>query len=392
MTSSGTRSVVVIGGGLNGLATLVHLLRLGVKQPLLVERFQVGHDRGSSHGPSRIARSMYPKAGYVRLMRAALAEEWPRLERAAGEPLLFPTPGVFFGPPEGPLEAYATAVEAAGAEVDRLSAHEARARFPMLRFSDANQVLFDRTAAVIAAARTLRALERVALAQGAEILTGVEVQELDLASDPVRIVTARGEILAERAVVAAGPWTSRLVPRLASRLKVLRQSVAYFELDAPREDVKVGRFPVWAWLGARENDFYYGMPEFDHPGVKLARHVTHGAGDDPDAPPGSFEEDAIEDLRALAHREFYPAVRGLAGADTCLYTTTASEDFVIDLMPDNPRVAIAAGFSGHGFKFGPLTGRILAELCLYGACKLPEFQAMRADFAWGEPAGVAGVA
>lgn len=385
---SSVRSVVVIGGGLNGLAALFHLCRFGCSEPLLLERFQVGHDRGSSHGPSRIARSTYAKTSYVRMMRAALAEEWPRLERAAGEPLLFKTPGLFFGPADGPIGSYALAVEQAGAEVDRLSVHEARARFPLLRFDGASEVLFDRTAAVIASARTLRALERTAVASGGEIQTGVEVLEIDVNADPIRIATDRGEILTERAVIAAGPWTSRIVPSLEPRLAVMRQSVAYFELEGPRDAYRVGRFPIWAWMGAGENAFYYGLPEFDHPGIKIARHVTRDRNDDPDAQPGGFEEDAIEDLRAIALRELYPAVRGLAGADTCLYTSTATEDFILDLHPDNPRIAIGAGFSGHGFKFGPLTGRILAELCLYGDCKLPEFQALRSEFAWSSAAAV----
>ncbi len=381
VTVPNVHPVVVIGGGLNGLSTLFHLLRLGVKRPLLIERFQIGHDRGSSHGPSRIARSTYPQVGYVRLMRAALAEEWPRLERAAGERLLFATPGLFFGPPRGPLAKYAAAVAAAGADVQRLDAHEARSMFPLLRFSDSVDVLHDRTAAVIASARTIRALERLVQVQ-AEISASTRVLAIDVTRDPIRITTDRGIVDAERLVITAGPWTTSLLPFLEQRMTVMRQSLAFFDLDVPRDECRVGRFPVFAWLGEGDNDFYYGLPEFDHPGVKLARHVTHGRADDPDAPSGTYDEDAIEDLRALAHREFVPSIRGLAGADTCMYTCTRNEDFVIDLHPDNPRVVVGAGFSGHGFKFGPLVGRILAELSLFGACKLPEFEAMRREFGW----------
>jgi sarcosine oxidase len=373
--------MVIVGGGITGLATLFHALRLGVQKPLLVERFQIGHDRASSHGPSRIARSTYPHAGYVRLMRAAFAEEWPRLERAAGEPLLFKSPGLFFGPANGPIETYASAVRQAGAEVDSLDAQTARAMFPMLRFADSELVLHDRTAALIAASRVLRALERTTRAGGAEFRLGTRVLAVDPSVEPIRIDTDHGALFAERVVLAAGPWLADLVPALARRVTPIRQNLAYFELEGAREEFRVGRFPLFARLGLGENDFYYGLPEFDHPGVKIARHVTRGRRDDPEVASGTYDEDAIEDLRAFAIREFVPEVRGLAGADTCMYTCTRSEDFVLAPLSENRRVVIGSGCSGHGFKFGPLLGRILAELALFGDCRLPEYQALRQEFA-----------
>ncbi|MCE9592700.1 MAG: FAD-dependent oxidoreductase [Planctomycetes bacterium] len=385
MAAVDVRSMVIVGGGLNGLATLFHGLRLGATRPLLLERFQVGHDRASSHGPSRIARSTYPHVGYVRLMRATFAEEWPRLERAAEEPLLFRSSGVFFGPPNGPIDAYAKAVADAGVEVDRLDLRTARAMFPMLRFGECDFALHDRTAALIASARVLRALERVSRAGGAEIQSGTRVLAIDPTHDPIRIETDRGEIFAERVVVTAGPWMSELAPALAPRLFVARQNLAYFELEGSREEFRVGRFPVFARIGAGENDFYYGLPEFDHPGVKVARHVTTARDDDPETPSGTFDEDALEDLRAFAIREFVPAVRGLAGADTCMYTCTATEDFVLAPHPANPRLVFGSACSGHAFKFGPMIGRILAELALWGDCRLPEYQALRTEFSWVGP-------
>lgn len=383
MPPSNVRSLVIVGGGLNGLATLFHALRLGAQRPLLIERFQLGHDRGSSHGPSRIARSTYPHAGYVRLMRATFAEEWPRLERAAGEPLLFRSAGLFFGPENGPIASYAKAVKEAGAEVDELDLQHARTLFPMLRFGDCRFVLHDRTAALIASARVMRALERVSRAGGAEFQVGTRVLGIDPTRDPIRIETDRGEVLAERVVVTAGPWASGLVAALAPRVFAARQNLAYFELEGAHEEFRVGRFPVFARLGLGDNDFYYGLPEFDHPGVKIARHVTRGRDDDPETPPGAYDEDAIEDLRAFAIRELIPAVRGLAGADTCMYTCTANEDFVLAPHPENRRLIIGSGCSGHGFKFGPMLGRILAELALWGDCRLPEYQALRAEFSLG---------
>lgn len=221
---------IVIGAGVNGLAAAWQLARRGVKRVALIECFRAGHDRGSSHGASRIARSAYPEAGYVRLVRRAFDEEWPRLERDAGRTLLHRTPAFFFGPPHGSLAAYAKAVREAGADVVGVPPAEARRLAPQFRFDGADDVLVDRTAALVAAAQTIESLAALVRAAGVDFREETTVAGIEPASGGVEVRTDRGTFPAQRVIVTAGPWTARLVPRLAPRLAVARQTIGYFEI------------------------------------------------------------------------------------------------------------------------------------------------------------------
>lgn len=372
--------IAVIGGGVNGLAAAWHLVSHGEERVALIERFRVGHDRGSSHGDGRITRSTYGDALHVRLMQHAHAEEWPRLERDAGEPLIHRCDGAFFGPPDGEFDAYAAAVAEAGADVERLDVAEARRRFPAFAFPDAAGVLHDRTGGVIAAARTVRALARRAIVHGLHVLEDTRVIALDRSRDPIEIVTDRGVVRAERVIVTAGAWLASLVPSLAPRVSVCRQHVGYFRLDAPAAAGRPGAFPVWVYLGATAKDHYYGLPEFGRPGIKAARHGTSALGDDPDGD-RTPAAPALADLERFLGGQLATPIADRLHAETCLYTNTDDEDFVIGPLADDPRVVIGSACSGHGFKFAPLTGRLLAELSLHGRTTVEAFERSRARFA-----------
>jgi sarcosine oxidase len=375
---------LIIGGGINGLSTLYHLLRRGLRRVALVERFRLGHDRGSSHGPSRITRSTYPDADYVRLMQVVHAEEWPRLERDLGITAIHPCAGCFFGPPCATFDACVEAVTAAGARVELLDLREARRRFPQFRFEGVQRVLHDHTGGVVAAAETMAALAKLARRGAVDLREETRVCGLDWSRSPIRVDTSRGRLEAERVVVTAGPWAAELLPELRPRLTVARQTVGYFVVPDGMEDYRLGRFPVWVYVAEGENGMFYGLPEFGRAGMKVARHVIGGRDDDPNQTPSGIDDGAINVLRQFVAAQFHAPGPELAGADHCLYTNTATADFIVDLHPDNPRLAVGAGFSGHGFKFGPLTGRVLAELVLDGRVAVPEFEAMRARFALGK--------
>ena len=131
-------------------------------------------------------------------------------------------------------------------------------------------------------------------------------------------------------------------------------------------------------MGLNDDISHYGIPEFGRPGIKASQHVTHAANDDPDDPPDErANECAMKALEALLREQFRPRIKRVAGIENCLYTNTRSEDFIMDRHPRQERVVIGAGFSGHGFKLGPVSGRILAELALQGTTSLPEFERAR---------------
>lgn len=375
---------LVIGGGIVGRCALYHLQRLGLSRVGLVERFGFDHTRGSSHSHSRITRSAYVSADYVRLMQVAHSQEWPRLEADAGQRLILPAEGCFFGPAEGKFSDYARAATETGVDCEVLDVEEARKRFPMFRFPTAVGVVHDRTAGVIAAARTMAALIRLAEAAGATLLWDTRVLEVDVTATPVRVRAQSGsepvELQADRVVICPGPWATQLLPFLTSRLRVTRQTVGYFVLCGRQADFEVGHWPVWGNLGAPDGEIFYGLPAFGCEGIKIARHVTSGAAADPDLIPEQVEPAEIDCLREFLAREFVPPVERLVGAEHCLYTNTSTEDYIVDLHPDSDRVAIAAGFSGHGFKLAPVCGRVLAELVTEGKTSIPEFEAMRRTF------------
>lgn len=369
---------LVLGGGVAGLAALEHL-SLNEAGPLgLIEAFELGHDRGSSHGTGRLARSTYDDPLYVRLTRRALAEGWPRLERDVGQSLLHPTPGCVFGPAEGLFEQYALAVTQADSDVERIDAAEARRRFPAFRFEDSPAVLHDHTACIVAAADTLRGLRRLACERGARVFERTRCTAIHLDGDPIRVDTDRGTFFTERLVIAAGAWTARLLPALADRLRVVPQRVAFF---AHESEEGAPAFPLWIRLGAGDNGIHYGLPPFGQPGLKVGRHRTCGEGIDPDVQAPEDEEAELEDLRTTLSRELTRPLGACLSSEPCLYTMTDDEDFVLGLLDGDPRVAIAAGLSGHGFKFAPLIGRVLGELVTRGRTSVEEFESARARFA-----------
>ncbi len=138
--------------------------------------------------------------------------------------------------------------------------------------------------------------------------------------------------------------------------------------------MRCGKFPVWCYLHDRSERFFYGLPEFgpQGSGVKLARHRTTGENEDPNAAPSDPLAE-LDKLREFAANQFTYPIKRLASFEHCLYSNTSNEDFIVDFHPEDRRIAFASACSGHGFKFGPLIGRVLTELLLDGSPQSPAF-------------------
>ncbi len=349
---------IVIGAGIHGLCAAFWLRQAGRTRIAVLERHGPGHDRGSSHGATRITRSSYHEQEFVKLAAAAHRDGWPALERALGKSLRVPTPGVFFGPPDGPFGKYLAATLAASDAVLQVSASTATQRFPCLRFAADDAVLVDHSAAMVLASATMAGLREWLAAAGVELHWHCPVERLDAAVDGIEVITASGRLRCRGAIVAAGASLLRLASAPDHHLAVLHQQVGYFAVDAAPAAQAAGVFPVWARIGREANDFQYGLPAYAGAGLKAAQHRTAGPAEDPEAPPPIDHAG----LLAMARERFVVPVRALLATENCLYTMTQNQGFVVERSPAEPRIVRIAACSGHGFKFGPVIGQRAAEL------------------------------
>ncbi len=366
---SGGRAVVV-GAGVFGAWTAEHLRRAGVATTL-VDAWGPAHARASSGGESRMTRAGYGKDAVYSRMAAASLVEWRRLSSGAGLPLFHETGVLFFGPP---TEAY---LSDSAAVLGRLRiAHQLldtpalRRRFPMIAFDDRTIGLLEPQFGALMARRAVQALVARFVAAG-----GRYAQQA-IAPPPVEgrlraVTTTSGESLeADLFVFACGPWLGKLFPDLLGRrIFPTRQEVFFFAPPAGDTRFLPGSLPGWADFNG--GDIYYGFPDLEARGFKIA-HDAHGPATDPDTNDRLPSAAALADIRAFLARRF-PALadRPLVEARVCQYENSASGDLLIDRHPQASNVVLVGAGSGHGFKHGPEVGRYAAALAT-GTLGAPE--------------------
>jgi monomeric sarcosine oxidase len=347
--------VAVVGAGLLGSATARALGARGVAAVLL-EQFGPGHARGSSHGATRIFRLSYPDPGYVTMAVSALGA-WARLQDDAGERLLIRTGGLDAGPGASRC---GRALADCGVDHSWLPAGEVRERFPGIATRPGESVLFQPDSGVCLAGRTVAALQRLAQRDGVPLRGHTPVLSIEPRDGRALLRTPAGELSANVAVITAGPWSERLLTGAvarAPRLTVTLQQVRYFRPN----DTGAGAWPTWIEWSEVELIWYAVPMVGDAPGVKVAAHIPGRAVDPAEGP---FDQiDPAQDAQAAEYvRTRLPGLEPTRlGSETCLYTMSADEDFVLDR--EGP-VVVGAGCSGHAFKFGPLLGEMLADLAL----------------------------
>ncbi|MGZ5843624.1 MAG: N-methyl-L-tryptophan oxidase [Xanthobacteraceae bacterium] len=360
--------VVVCGLGAMGSAALHHLARRG-QRVLGLERHTPGHDRGSSHGSTRIIRLGYfEHPAYVPLLRRAYTL-WRELEAASGRRLLHVTGIAEIGPPAGPL-VRGTLASARLHELSHevLSAPELMRRFPAFRVPQDYVAVLQPEGGILAAEHSLHAQLALAAAAGADIRSGETVQAIEPRAGSVRVTTDRGIVEAGVAIVAVGAWTKNLLPEFAAGLRVTREVMAWF---APTDAdlLCADRFPVF--IIESRHGMHYGIPalrgEPSPAGIKVAKHHHRDETVDPDAYDRTVSA-ADQALIRAAIADHLPTANGeLLEAKTCLYTMTPDGNFLIDHLPGAPNVIVASPCSGHGFKFAPVIGEALADLATTGA-------------------------
>ena len=362
--------VIVIGVGTMGAAACSHLAKQKVSV-LGLEQFDIPHNRGAHHGLSRMIRqSYYEHSDYVPLLKRAY-ELWHELEDETGCKLLTLNGGLYIGPANG--EIVKGSLQAAldhnlpHQHLDRAAISE---RFPQFSLPDDFEALYEDNAGFVVPELAVGSHVELALRNGAELHGHEAVIDWTTDAAGVSVTTDQTTYQADHLVITAGAWSARLLKSLGIQLTITRQVLGWTtprqqELFAPE------RFPCW-FIETEPGFGHYGFPILPgQPGFKSALHKPATAVDPDTVERDPQPEDEATIRSALA--SYIPDANGpLLALRTCLYTNSSDSHFIIDRAPDHhDRLTLATGFSGHGFKFAPVVGEIIADLVSIGKSSHP---------------------
>ena len=354
---------IVVGAGVFGAWTAEALRRRG-ERVLLVDAWAPAHARASSGGESRMTRGAYGSdAVYTRMAWESLPD-WRSLSAAAGLPIFHETGVLFFFPRadayvQGSLDVH----RRMGLPTEALDAAELRRRFPQIDFAGVEVGLYEPSFGALMARRAVETLVARFVAAGGSYLRAAIAPPVG-AGPLQEVVTGSGERLAAgRFVFACGPWLPKLFPGLlGNRIFPTRQEVFFFAPPAGERRFSPGQLPGWADFNG--GDIYYGFPDLEGRGFKIA-HDAHGPAIDPDRGDRTPSAPGLADVRAFMARRFPTLAQApLSEARVCQYENSSNGDLLIDLHPDRPNLLLVGAGSGHGFKHGPAVGRYAADRLL----------------------------
>jgi sarcosine oxidase len=323
------------------------------------DRHTPPHTLGSSHGDTRIIREAYfEDPVYVPMVQRAF-ERWRELEHLSGQALLQQTGGVMIGAPGSVLvEGARHSAQLHGLAYSMLSAGEIRERFAVLTPEPGMVGVWEPRAGVLAPEACVQAQLDQARQHGAELRFDEPASRWQVEGGHIEVFTSQGRYRARQLIISAGAWVASLLPGMPLPFRVERQVQHWFEPASEAAAFRPERCPVhlWQFDGKR---FFYGIPDKGK-GVKMAFH--HGGEvSEVQQVRRSVAPQEVEEVRAAARR-FAPAADGrLLDSVVCLYTNTPDEHFWIDQLPGHANVLVASPCSGHGFKFAPVIGEILAD-------------------------------
>ena len=363
MTAGKTYDVIVVGIGGMGSATVFELASRGLRV-LGLEQFDIPHDQGSSHGVNRVIRlAYYEDPSYVPLLRRSF-ERWRELEGLSGEKLLYTTGSVDASREDH--EVFAGSLRSCiehDLPHEALTSAELTSRFPGYRLPPEFMGLLQPDSGFLLSERCIVNHVFGALERGADIRAREAVLGWDRSGDTIQVQTSRGKYEAGALVITAGAWTETLTPSLAHLAIPERQVLGWFQPIRP-EHFTLDNYPVTNV--AVDEGRYYAFPVYGIPGFKIGRyhHFEEAtAADDLDR----VCRDEDEEILRLAIAKYFPDANGpTLSMKVCMFTNTPDEHFIIDALPGIPNVFIAAGFSGHGFKFCSVVGEIMSDLATTG--------------------------
>ena len=360
----------VIGAGGVGSATLCHLALRG-KKVLGIDRFLPGHDRGSSHGESRIIRLAYMEhPSYVPLLERAF-ELWEDLGRDRGRQLYFQTGLIVGATPGRPVvRGVLESARLHGLEVEELSSSEVTKRFPGFRLPDDMKAVFEARAGYLLVEDCVVAHLERGIENGAELRTGEEVLQWRATATGAGfvVVTDQGEYTSEQLVLTVGAWAADLLNGSGVPFRVLRKPLFWYRT---REAVYRADHGAPAYFFDTPEGEYYGLPEICDGEIKVAEHSGGEEVEDPLTVDRGLRKEDQERIEAFLGATMPAVELECLRHVVCLYTVTPDSHFIVDRHPGYPGAVIAAGLSGHGFKLAAVLGEALADLVTRGDTDLP---------------------
>ena len=371
MNSRTQFDVIVVGLGAMGSAAAYHLAARG-KRVLGVDQYRPPHDLGSSHGETRMIRQAYGEgADYIPLVLRAY-ELWERLERDTSRKLLTITGGLILGAESGSMVSNGIAAARQHAiPFDVLAGREISDRFPAIEPLPGDAAVYEYRAGYLSPEACIEAHLQMAAQHGAQLQFNCKTESFQATADHVEVRTASETFSAAHLVLASGPWSSQTLGALFP-LRVTRQVMAWIKPKSDIENFRGQQFPVFLSESQEDGLPGYGFPATDGltGGVKTAIHGSLAECTPQTVDRVIHPADLIALKEKVARR--IPALDGeVLKAQTCLYTVTPDEHFILGLHPEHSTISVACGFSGHGFKFASVVGEILADLALTGETKHP---------------------
>ncbi len=363
-----TYDVIVLGLGGMGSAALYRLAELGARV-CGVERHGIAHDRGSSHGHARMFRKAYfEHPSYLPLLERAHSQ-WLKLEEACGKELFVPSGLILSGVPESPLIRGLDACYSAHELPHRkMSAAETMREFPQFTLPPDHVVYHDPEAGYLLPEACIEQHVALAQQQGADLLIHEDAVAWRSDGASVTVTTNQREITASTLVLTVGPWAASALGELGVSFTVLRKVQLWYAQN-DMSACRTGTMPCF--YVDMDYGGFYGFPAFSEQGIKIAEHTGGVPVDDPDRLNRGLDPEDETKVRRLL-RETFPALDlHRTHFSVCMYSMTADHHFIVDKHPRHENVIIGAGFSGHGFKFAPVIGEVLADLAVDGTTMHP---------------------
>ena len=361
--------VAVVGVGAAGSAAFYHLAARGISV-IGIDQFEPGHGCGSSHGETRVIRTAYHEhPDYVPLLQRAIPL-WKALEEEAGESLYTPVGCLEVGPPDGEvIQGVLTSAKLHGLSVEQLTAKEIEERFPGFKVPDGMVGTYEREGGVLAVEPCIRAHARLGVKRGGVLWENTRVLGMSgEKGEPLTLDTGRGQVQAEQVIVSTGAWAGEWFPQLPVPLEIRRKPLVWFAAEKGAYGPKAGS-PVFLYQVPQ--GLLYGFPAMEDGEVKVA---LHSGGDSYERPEDLDRNLMKEDSTLLAALvgEWLPSVNAseVVRGDVCMYTMTPDEHFLVGQSPEDYRVWMVAGLSGHGFKFSSVLGESLCQWVCDGESRL----------------------